>query len=325
MADPNEFNRYLLDSAESGDGEPNGGGGGGNGGGGGGNGGGPPGTELLTVADIINAARAGQITWPKAHGLISDWYMREALLSREVADQKASHYIGVVRTPDTGLDEPIPTFIPGTDEFNALYNAGSYGPVDVLSGTNQPPPKWQGQQTWPLDRRPEGGLPRADAFLGAEVDPLQVFNQFLSQQPALGDLSARGRSAIEGQFQPAYQSWLAQVTDPTSTFRDFLSGGGQILGPEAMQQRLGEIASAFGIPRAQRTDPQRFLTGPSQFGSNVNALNAFLQPLLARTNPLFRRGVEDVAQNVFDRFQATTPELALFPALHRRGGFFGNA
>ena len=196
-------------------------------------------------------------------------------------------------------------------------------PADSTRGTGgfvPPPPPPQVGTGFPLT----AGLPQGtagDQFLEQEGDPLQVFQQFLSGQP-LGQLSGLGQRALQRQFQPALQSFRAQATSPEATFRDFLSGGGNILDPDQLRNRLTSIADIFSIPTAQRTDAQAFLTDQDRFGGNRNAFNAFLQPLLSRTNPLFRDAAARVAGNVFNRFQATTPEQAFLPFLAQRGGFF---
>lgn len=174
-----------------------------------------------------------------------------------------------------------------------------------------------------LKESPEVVARRGSKFLEQEREPTDVFRQFLAAQPAYGQLSGLGQRAMEREYQPALQSFRAQATDPTSTFREWLQAGGQALSPQAMQAQLGKIAGYWDIPAEKRTEEQRFMIDPTRYGSNEQALAAYLQPLLARTNPMFRTAVGNVAQDIYDLFQGRTPEMPFMQEMARRGGFFG--
>jgi hypothetical protein len=176
---------------------------------------------------------------------------------------------------------------------------------------------------------------------GGPGAPGNIFRQFLSRQP-FGALSQAGQDVLGQRFQPAFRSFQLAQGDPLApenTFRNFLRQEGpfegqNILDREGFASRLQAVAANIGRPSFSMGEvPTPGGTGQSlnpltlieqtildRLQNNQTALDVSLQPLLGGINPSFRRGVGNIGQRIFDRFQDINPGESFLKFLGQRGG-----
>jgi hypothetical protein len=188
----------------------------------------------------------------------------------------------------------------------------------------KPPPSDQTGDTVGLGGEVEDPLSRR-AYLRREqeAEPGAIFRRFLTQDATPG-LSPAGEGARAAQAVPAYTAFRLGQIDPHETFRAFLESGANLLTPAqratGFQQLGSEREKLFAVAPGDMTEEQQARQIYFNNFGNQAVFDAQLDPTLQEVNPLFRRGYREQAQNVFDRFQAATPEESYLEFLGKRGG-----
>lgn len=171
-----------------------------------------------------------------------------------------------------------------------------------------------------LGELPENLGQAIDPFLEEEAAPERLFRGFASQAFGPG-MSRQARESLQNQFGPANLSFLLGMDpegygatgEPEGRFREFLRGGGDILGPDKLAKGItglaGEMAGGTGTsPRSE------------YWSDNPRAFENVLGGFLPSVNPRFRGAYGGAARDLFSRFQYTNPGSSFLQFLGKRGG-----